>query len=114
LLYNTGGQESGIHRHFTLLNDTVGGSARSSEEENLLSRIYRKWQHALPIYNAFHGSRRKKGYEEGIGRAYPYTETEKDIWANLFEYRCGLILTVVRDQLSRDRYINALRKAGLR
>jgi len=31
-----------------LLNDTVGGSAGSSEEENLLSRIYKKWKYALP------------------------------------------------------------------
>ena len=31
-----------------LLNETVGGSAGSSERENLLPRIYRKWKHALP------------------------------------------------------------------
>ena len=31
-----------------LLNETVGGSAGSSEKENLLPRIYRKWKHALP------------------------------------------------------------------
>ena len=31
-----------------LLNESIGGSAGSSERENLLPRIYRKWQHALP------------------------------------------------------------------
>jgi adenylate cyclase len=30
---------------------------------------------------------RKKGYEEGIGKTYPFTEAEKDSWANLFEYK---------------------------
>ena len=24
---------------------------------------------------------------KGLARAYPFTETEKDIWANLFEYK---------------------------
>ena len=36
---------------------------------------------------AFQGPRKKKGYEEGIGKTYSFTETEKDIWANLFEYK---------------------------
>ena len=31
-----------------LINETVGGSAGSSEKANLLPRIYRKWKHALP------------------------------------------------------------------
>jgi hypothetical protein len=31
-----------------LLNETIGGSAGSSEKENLLPRIYRKWKNALP------------------------------------------------------------------
>jgi len=31
-----------------LLNETVGGSAGSSEKELLLPRIYRKWKDALP------------------------------------------------------------------
>ena len=31
-----------------LLNESVGGSAGSSEMENLLHRIYRKWKDALP------------------------------------------------------------------
>ena len=29
----------------------------------------------------------KKEYEEGIGKTYYFTETEKDFWANLFEYK---------------------------
>ncbi|HUL36349.1 MAG TPA: tetratricopeptide repeat protein, partial [Thermodesulfobacteriota bacterium] len=33
---------------------------------------------------------RKKGYEEGIGKTYPFTEAEKDCWANLFEYKGSL------------------------
>jgi hypothetical protein len=32
----------------TLLNETVGGSAGSSDKENLLPRIYKKWKDALP------------------------------------------------------------------
>src|SRR5512143_3186820 len=38
----------GHHDLLALLNETVGGSAGSSETENLLPRIYRKWEHALP------------------------------------------------------------------
>jgi len=56
----------------------------------LLSRIYRKWQHALPNLEEaplFVVLGRKKGYEEGIGKTYPFSEAEKDIWANLFEYK---------------------------
>jgi len=56
----------------------------------LLSRIYGKWQHALPNLEEaplFTVLGRKKGYEEGIGKTYSFTETEKDIWANLFEYK---------------------------
>ena len=34
----------GHHDLLALLNETIGGSAGSSEKENLLSRIYRKWQ----------------------------------------------------------------------
>ncbi len=73
-----------------LLNETIGGSAGSSEEENLLSRIYKKWQHALPNLEEaplFMVLGRKKGYEEGIGKTYPFTEAEKDNWANLFEHK---------------------------
>jgi len=82
-----------LERHYdllALLNDTVGGSAGSSEEETLLSRIYKKWLHALPNLeeaSLFMVLGRKKGYEEGIGKTYPFTEAEKDSWANLFEYK---------------------------
>jgi adenylate cyclase len=80
----------GHHDLLALLNETIGGSAGSSEEENLLSRIYRKWQHALPNLEEaplFVVLGRKKGYEEGIGKTYLFTEAEKDSWANLFEYK---------------------------
>jgi len=73
-----------------LLNETIGGSAGSSETETLLSRIYRKWQHALPNLEEaplFMVLGKKKGYEEGIGKTYHFTEAEKDSWANLFEYK---------------------------
>jgi adenylate cyclase len=72
-----------------LLNDTVGGSAGSSDKENLLPRIYRKWKDALPDLEdapLFKVLGRKKKYDEGAGKAYPFTEAEKDNWANLFEY----------------------------
>ncbi len=78
----------GHHELLALLNDTVGGSAGSSEKENLLPRIYRKWQHALPNLEEaplFKVLGRRKN-DEGTGKTYPLTETEKDIWANLFEY----------------------------
>ncbi len=78
------------HGLLALLNDTVGGSAGSSEEESLLSRIYKKWQRALPNLEEaplFTVLGRKKGYEEGIGKSYLFTEAEKDNWANLFEYK---------------------------
>ena len=73
-----------------LLNDTVGGSAGLSGGESLLPRIYKKWQHALPNLEEaplFMVLGRKKGYEEGIGKTYHFTEAEKDSWANLFEYK---------------------------
>ena len=78
------------HDLLALLNETLGESAGSSDKENLLSRIYRKWEHALPNLEEaplFVVLGRKKGYEEGIGKTYPFTETEKDTWANLFEYK---------------------------
>ena len=78
------------HDLLALLNETIGGSAGSSEEEHLLPRIYKKWQHALPNLEEaplFMVLGRKKGYEEGIGKTYPFTEAEKDNWANLFEYK---------------------------
>ncbi len=80
----------GHHGLLALLNDTVGGSAGSSDKENLLPRIYRKWQHALPNLEEaplFKVLGRKKEYDEGTGKTYPFTEAEKDNWANLFEYK---------------------------
>jgi len=73
-----------------LLNETVGGSAGSSDKENLLPRIYKKWKDALPDLEdapLFKILGRKKGYDEGIGKAYHFTEEDKDSWANLFEYK---------------------------
>ena len=80
----------GQHDLLALLNETIGGSAGSSEEKNLLSRIYNKWKYALPNLEEaplFMVLGRKKGYQEGIGKTYPFTEAEKDSWANLFEYK---------------------------
>ena len=80
----------GHHDLLALLNETIGGSAGSSEEENLLSRIYKKWKYALPNLEEaplFLVLGRKKGYEEGMGKTYHFTEAEKDIWANLCEYK---------------------------
>jgi adenylate cyclase len=73
-----------------LLNETIGGSAGSSEKENLLPRIYRKWKDALPDLEdapLFKVLGRRKEHDEGMGRAYPFAEVEKDNWANLFEYQ---------------------------
>ncbi|MBS3918187.1 MAG: hypothetical protein KG012_04810, partial [Deltaproteobacteria bacterium] len=73
-----------------LLNETIGGSAGSSDKERLIPRIYRKWKDALPdLENGplFKVIGRKKELEDGIGKTYHFTETEKDSWANLFEYR---------------------------
>jgi TolB-like protein/Tfp pilus assembly protein PilF len=73
-----------------LLNETIGGSAGSSERENLLPRIYRKWKDALPDLEdapLFRVLGRRKEHDEGMGRAYPFAEVEKDNWANLFEYQ---------------------------
>jgi TolB-like protein/Tfp pilus assembly protein PilF len=82
-----------LERHLgllALLNESVGGSAGSSDKKNLLARIYRKWKDALPnleeapLYKVLG---RKKEFDEGIGKTYIFTETEKDSWANLFEYK---------------------------
>ena len=73
-----------------LLNKTVGSSAGSSEKENLLTRIYRKWKDALPNLEEaplFRILGRKKEYTEGVAKSYQLTEAEKDLWANLFEYK---------------------------
>ena len=80
----------GNHYLLALLNETIGGAAGSSEEENLLPRIYRKWKHALPNLEEaplFMILGKKKRYEEGISKTYHFTEAEKDSWANLFEYK---------------------------
>jgi TolB-like protein/Tfp pilus assembly protein PilF len=80
----------GHHDLLALLNETVGGSAGSSDKESLLPRIYRKWQHALPNLEEaplFKVLGKKKEYDEGTAKTYPFTETEKDIWANVFEYK---------------------------
>ena len=73
-----------------LLNETIGGSAGSSDKERLIPRIYRKWKDALPdLENGplFKVIGRKKELEDGVGKTYRFTEGEKDSWANLFEYR---------------------------
>ena len=79
----------GHHDLLTLLNETVGGFAGSSDKENLLPRIYRKWKDALPNLEEaplFKVLGKKKEYDEGTSRTYSFTEDEKDRWANLFEY----------------------------
>src|SRR4030042_3210615 len=82
-----------LERHLdlvVLLNETIGDSAGSSHRENLLPRIYRKWKDALPDLEdapLFKVLGRRKEYDEGIGRTYPFAEAEKDSWANLFEYQ---------------------------
>jgi TolB-like protein/Tfp pilus assembly protein PilF len=73
-----------------LLNESIGGSAGSSEKENLLHRIYRKWKDALPnleeapLFKVL-GKKKEEG-EGAIGKIYLFTDEEKDEWANLFEY----------------------------
>jgi len=73
-----------------LLNETIGGAAGSSDKENLLHRIYRKWKDALPNLEEaplFKVLGRKKEEGDGaIGKIYSFTDVEKDGWANLFEY----------------------------
>jgi TolB-like protein/Flp pilus assembly protein TadD len=80
----------GHHEVLALLNDTIGGSLGSSDKNHLLPRIYRKWQHALPDLEEaplFKVLGRKKELDEGAGKTYPFTEAQKDSWANLFEYK---------------------------
>ena len=77
------------HDLLALLNETIGGSAGSSDKENLLPRIYRKWKDALPNLEEaplFKVLGKKKEYDEGPSKTYSFTEDEKDRWANLFEY----------------------------
>lgn len=78
------------HELIALLNTTVGAAAGSSEKVNLLTRVYRKWKDALPNLEEaplFKIVGRKKEHIDGVRKTYQLTETEKDIWANLFEYK---------------------------
>jgi TolB-like protein/Tfp pilus assembly protein PilF len=73
-----------------LLNETIGGQAGSSSKEQLLPRVYRKWMGALPDLEhapLFRVVGRSKEYEDAVGKTYPFTDEEKDAWANLFEYK---------------------------
>jgi adenylate cyclase len=73
-----------------LLNETIGGQAGSSSKEQLLPRVYRKWMDALPDLDhapLFRVVGRSKEYEDAVGKTYPFTDEEKDAWANLFEYK---------------------------
>ncbi|MDH4268430.1 MAG: hypothetical protein OEW45_22615, partial [Deltaproteobacteria bacterium] len=73
-----------------LLNESVGGAAGSSDKENLLPRIYIKWKNALPnleeapLFKVL-GKKKEEG-EGATGKIYSFTDTEKDGWANLFDY----------------------------
>jgi class 3 adenylate cyclase/tetratricopeptide (TPR) repeat protein len=73
-----------------LLNESVGGSAGSSNKENLLFRIYAKWKYVLPnleeapLFKVL--GKKKEGGDGAIGKIYSFTDEEKDGWANLFEY----------------------------
>jgi len=74
-----------------LLNETIGGAAGSSEKENLLHRIYKKWKDALPNLEEaplfkVHGKKKKEEGDGAIGKVYSFTDAEKDGWANLFDY----------------------------
>ena len=73
-----------------LLNETIGDAAGSSDKENLLHRIYRKWKDALPnleeapLFKVL-GKKKEEG-DGAIGKIYSFTDAEKDEWANLFEH----------------------------
>jgi TolB-like protein/Flp pilus assembly protein TadD len=73
-----------------LLNESIGGAAGSSDKENLLPRIYRKWKNALPnleeapLFKVL--GKRKEEEDEASGKVYSFTDAEKDGWANLFDY----------------------------
>ena len=78
------------HNVLALLNETVGGGAGSSNIEQLLPRVYRKWKGALPDLEhgpLFKVLGRSKEYEDAVGKTYAFSEDEKDLWANLFEYK---------------------------
>jgi hypothetical protein len=61
-----------------LLNESVGDSAGSSEMENLLPRIYRKWKDALPnleeapLFKVL-GKKKEEG-DGAIGKIYSFTD----------------------------------------
>jgi len=87
-----------------LLNETVGGRAGSSGRKKLLRRIYRKWKEALPDLEhapLFTIPGRRKEYGGLAAKTYPFTDEEKDAWANLFEYKGSH--ENVRLQFSIDR-----------
>ena len=87
-----------------LLNETIGASAGSSERQNLLQRIYRKWKDALPNLEdapLFKVLGRKKEYGDGVEKTYPFSDKEKDAWANLFDYKGSV--ENVRLRFSLDR-----------
>jgi TolB-like protein/Tfp pilus assembly protein PilF len=78
------------HDVLALLNETVGAGAGSSNREQLLPRIYRKWKDALPDLEhgqLFRVLGRKKEYEDAVGKIYLFRDEEKDLWANLFDYK---------------------------
>jgi TolB-like protein len=78
------------YKTVALLNETIGGHAGSSSKEQLLPRVYRKWMGALPDLDhapLFRVVGRSKEYEDAVGKTYPFTDEEKDAWANLFEYK---------------------------
>ena len=83
-----------LHEHLdllALLNETIGGAAGSSEKENLLPRIYKKWKDALPdleeapLFKVL-GKKKKEDADGATGKIYSFSDAEKDGWANLFEY----------------------------
>jgi len=121
----------------SLLNESIGGAAGSSDMENLLPRIYRKWKSALPnleeapLFKVL-GKKKEEG-DGAIGKVYSFTEAEKDGWANLFEYmgsdenvrlkfaidKIGVSLNetsiIFGDSLNGDawdRFISSLKKDG--
>ena len=78
------------YKVLAMLNKTVGNSAGSSEKEQLLYRVYRKWKDALPdLQNAplFKIVGRKRERNSLTDNMYGFSEKEKDNWANLFEYK---------------------------
>jgi TolB-like protein len=78
------------HELLALLNETVGAGAGSSSRVQLLPRIYRKWKDVLPDLEhapLFRVLGHSKEFEDAFGKTYPFTDDEKDLWANLFEYK---------------------------